>query len=71
MTFEELWTQVKGLPDAAKVLLPDSLSATTKKKLTKMMPEEVGRVVSGAIDEVNNGSTEPLDTLIKKRLRYI
>lgn len=34
MTFEELWKQVKGLPDDAMVQVPAVLSPDTKKKLT-------------------------------------
>jgi len=68
MTFDELWAQVKGLPDTAMVLVPDVLSATTKKKLERKTPEEIEQIVSEAIDEVNHGSVAPLDELIKRRL---
>lgn len=68
MTFEELWEQVSGLPDTAKIQLPRVLSIETKKKLEKKSPAEIGRIVAQAIEEVNNGSVEPLDTLIKNRL---
>ena len=68
MTFEELWKQVSGFPDAAKMQVPRVLSDPTKKKLCKHSPEEVSRMVLAAIEEVNNGSVEPLDTLIKNRL---
>ncbi len=68
MTFEELWTRVQGLPDTAKMQVPNTLSAATKKKLTKMTSEDVSKVVLAAIEEVNRGSVTPLDELIKKRL---
>lgn len=68
MTFEELWTRVQGLPDTAKIQVPSTLSVATKKKLTKMTPEDVSKVVLAAIEEVNRGSVEPLDELIRKRL---
>lgn len=68
MTFEELWTRVQGLPNTAKIQVPGVLSAATKKKLTKYSPEEVAVIVLAAIEEVNRGSVEPLDELIRKRL---
>jgi len=68
MTFEELWKQVSGLPDTAKMQVPRVLSDPTKKKLCKHSPEEVSRMVLDAIEEVNNGSVEPLDELIRERI---
>lgn len=68
MTFEELWTRVQGLPDTAKIQVPGVLSVATKKKLTKYSLEEVAVIVLAAIEEVNRGSVEPLDELIRKRL---
>lgn len=68
MTFEELWEQVSGLPDTAKMQVPRVLSDPTKKKLCKYSPDEVSRIVHSAIEEVNSGSVEPLDELLKKRL---
>lgn len=68
MTFEEVWGEVKGLPDTAMTHIPEILSKDTKKRLAKMKPEKVSEVVNSAIDEVNHGSTTPLDTLIKRRV---
>ena len=68
MTFEEVWSQVRGLPDAAKMQVPGILKEDTKKRLCQKRPEEVTEIVALAIKEVNHGSIEPLDTLIKKRL---
>lgn len=68
MTFEELWTEVQGLPDAAKLQVPGILSEATKKKLSRKTPEEVAVIVKAAIEEVNHGSVDPLENLIKKRL---
>jgi hypothetical protein len=68
MTFDELWKQVEGLPDTAKLQVPEVLSPTTKKKLEKRSPQEIAVIVAAAIDEVNHGSIAPLDTLIRKRL---
>lgn len=68
MTFDELWAQVKGLPDTAIVQVPLVLTVSTKKKLERKTPEEIAALVAAAIDEINNGSVAPLDELIKKRL---
>ena len=68
MTFEELWKQVEGLPEMAKIQVPRVLSESTKKKLARKKPEEVRQIVVAAIDEVNNGSVEPLDRIIRKKI---
>ncbi len=60
MTFDELWAQVKGLSDTAKVQEPLVLTASTKKKLERRSPEEVAAIVAVAIDEVNHGSITSL-----------
>ena len=68
MTFEDLWKQVSGLPDAAKIQVPGTLSESTKKMLARMKPEEVAAMVASAIGEVNRGSIKPLDELIRGRI---
>ena len=68
MTFDELWTQVKGHPDMAKLQVPNALTVSTKRKLEEKNPEDIEKIVSAAIDEVNHGSVSPLDELIRKRL---
>jgi len=68
MTFEDVWGQVKGLSDIAMIHVPERLSADTKRRLAKMNPDKVSEIVKNAIDEVNHGSTTPLDTLIRCRL---
>ena len=68
MTFDEVWKQVKGLSDVIMVQVPSVLSESTKKRLCKRRPEEIKVIVDQAIEEVNHGSIEPLDTLIKRRL---
>ena len=71
MTFEDYWLEVeklKVLPAMAIQQLPSSLSATTKKKLMKKQPEETARLINTAIEEVNRGSVESIDSLVKKRL---
>lgn len=72
MTFGELLDQActaAHLPSMAKDQLPSALSDKTKRKLLKLSPEEVGRVLNTAIDAVNLGSIESVDTLVIKQLR--
>lgn len=68
MTFDDMWKQVRDLPDTAMVQVPDTLKEDTKRKLSRKSPDEVTAIVQSAIDEVNRGSIEPLDTLIKRQL---
>ena len=71
MSFEELWREVeklKMLPDTAIAQIPDALTVSTKEKLLERMPKDVAEIVTAAIDEVNRGSVDLLDDLIKKRL---
>lgn len=67
MTFEELWKQVSGHPDVAKIQVLGALKEDTKKMLASMKPEEVAAMVASAIGEVNRGSIKPLDELIRER----
>ena len=59
MTFEELWREVQGLPDTAKLQVPGTRSESTKKMLSKKTPEEVSGIVLAAIEDANNGSVVP------------
>ena len=68
MTFEELWKQVQGLPDTAMIQVPEVLKEDTKKKLSRKTPEDVAEIVRQAVTEIDHGSVEPLDMLVKKRL---
>lgn len=68
MNFDELWEQVEGLSDMTKRLVPDALTASTKKKLERKKPKDIEQIVLSAIDEVNCGSVISLDELIRKRL---
>lgn len=71
MTFEEYWGEVeklKVLPTMAVQQLPSSLSENTKKKLMKRLPDETAKLINTAIEEINRGSIESIDCLIKKRL---
>lgn len=71
MTFEEYWIEVeklKILPQMAIVQLPASLSNYTKRKMLKRSPEETAGILRAAIDEVDHGSVESIDSLVRKRL---
>ena len=68
MTFDELWSQVSGLPDTAIQQVPQALSIDTKKRLAEFSPEQIRDIISEAIDNVNHGSIQALDFLVKKRL---
>lgn len=71
MTFEEYWAEVenlKNLPNTALKQLPSALSIETKKKLMKLRPEETVEMLKTAIGEVNQGSVESIDCLVRKRL---
>jgi hypothetical protein len=71
MTFEEYWTEVgklNALPQMAIIQLPASLSDFTKKRLMKKKAEETAGIMQDAIDEVNKGSIESVDSMVKKRL---
>lgn len=71
MTFEEYWAEVekfKLLPGMAIRQLPSSLSPQIKKRLMKKQPEETVEILRAAIDEVNRGSVESIDGLVRKKL---
>ena len=71
MTFEELVDQAcksAHLPEMARDQLPSALSYETKEMLLKLLAEEVGIVISLAIDAVNHGSIKPIDKLVRERL---
>ena len=69
--FSEYWAKVEkihALPEMAIKQLPASLSTDTKKKLMKMRPEETVKLLNAAIDQVNRGSVESVDSLVRKQL---
>ena len=71
MTFDELWVEVEKLhilPEAAIEQVPQILSNETKKRLSRKTPEEGRRILKEAIDEINRGSVETVDTLTQKKL---
>lgn len=71
MTFEDYWEEIgklKILPGMAIKQIPSSLSAETKKRLMKKEPVETVEILKNAIDEINHGSVESIESLVKKRL---
>ena len=71
MNFEELLEKactVAHLPEMARIQLPSALSVDTKEMLLKLPTEEVGVVLSSAIDAVNHGSIKPIDKLVREQL---
>ena len=52
----------------ARILLPSTLGAETKNMVLKLSPEELGRILASAIDQINCGSVETVDALVKKSL---
>lgn len=71
MIFEEYWLQVKSegiLPSEAITYLPGSFSDSTKQKMMRKPPQEVARKIQESIDEINRGSVDTVETLLKKKL---
>ena len=71
MTFEEYWAEVgklNTLPEMAIKQIPLSLSSDTKKRLLQRQPEETANLLNTAIDEINSGSVESIDSLVRKKL---
>lgn len=71
MTFEELWkkiSELKVLPDTAIQQVPHVLSDATKKKLSRKTAEEAIKILREAIEEIDHGSVQTVDALVRKRL---
>lgn len=71
MTFDEYWAEVEKmgvLPQMAIKQLPCSLSAETKRKLMKLRPEETMKLLNAAIEQVNRGSVESIDSLVRESI---
>ena len=69
MSFEEYWSEVeklKVLPHMAIVQLPASLSIDTKQRLMRRSPEEKAEILRAVIDEIDHGSVESIDSLVRK-----
>ena len=71
MDFEELLDRAcksARLPEMARILLPSTLSEETKKLVLKLEPEEFGAILKAAIDQIDHGSVESVDALVRKAL---
>lgn len=71
MTFEEKWKQVEQLnilPNTAIRQIPQVLSEKTKSLLIKKTAQEIAEIVNSAVDEIDHGSVETVDTLVLKRV---
>lgn len=69
--FEMLWLEIREKKLLSFDILdsvPRLLSEKTKKKLIKKTPEEVVKTIKTAIEKVNAGSVDTLDTLVRKVL---
>ncbi len=72
MDFEELLDRAcesASLPEMARLLLPSTLNAETKNMVLKLSPEELGRILASAIDQINHGSVETVDSLVREIIR--
>lgn len=73
-TFEVLLDQaceIAHLPEMARLLLPSTLSEGTKDMTLKLTPrpEELGRILKSAIDQIDHGSVESVDVLVRENIR--
>ena len=71
MTFEELWEEVRKtdlLPNMAIQQLPESISDSTKKRLCRYSSYEVAELLVAVIDEINHGSVETVDAILRKKI---
>lgn len=71
MTFEELWekiSELKILPDTAIQQVPHVLSDIAKKKLSRKTAEEAVKILREVIEEIDHGSVQTVDALVRKRL---
>lgn len=71
MSFEELLDQAcisARLPEMARLLLPSTLSEEIKNAVMNSSPEDLGAILKAAIDEINRGSVESVDALVRKAL---
>ena len=53
----------------ARILLPSTLSYSTKKVVVNLEPEELGSILKDAIDQIESGSVESIDALVRKALK--
>ena len=71
MSFEDLLDQAcksTRLSEMARLLLPSTLSEETKKLVLKLEPEAFGAILKATIDQIDHGSVESVEALVKKSL---
>ena len=71
MIFEkllEIACRSAGLPNMARILLPSTLSDETKKKVMELPPDMLGDILKMAIDQIEHGSVESVDALVRKQI---
>ncbi len=68
-SFEEAWNRVEDIPKAIREQIKEDLSWKTKKKLAKLQPSVINEVIAQAINEVNKGSVEKIDIIVKRIIR--
>ena len=69
--FEVFWAEVERLKVFSKAAInqiPESLSNDTKKKLTFLRTDKAIDMILTAIGEIDHGSIETLDNLLRKYL---
>ena len=72
MSFEESLDQAcksACLPEMARLLFPSTLTEETKDMVLKLTPEEFRRILASAIDQIDHGSVETVDALMRKALK--
>ena len=77
-TFEQLMEEIYkaangALPNMAKILLPFALEEKTKERLLKSRktPAQLAQVFVEAIDTIDHGSIESVDSLVCRKMGYI
>lgn len=71
MGIDELLEQaceIAQLPSMAKEQLPRSLSDETKRRIKKMDADELAEILKEAVDQIDHGSVESIDKLVKRAL---
>lgn len=71
MQFEELWDEIgkqNQLPQAAIDTVPSMLSEATKIMLQTMNPHDVCVIIKDSINEVDEGSVMPLNSIVLKKI---
>ena len=68
-TFNEYFEKMKeDLPQEAISTLPMLISKETKQRMMTYPPSFIAGIIKEAINEINHGSIEKIETLIRKRI---